>query len=149
MSTTELWILDTDTCIELQRGRSPRAARLVEVDRDGTITIVSLAELHYGASKSARLALNRPSQPRRFLQPFEILQVRLRRGSLLWRTEGIPGETRQPDRSMDILIEAIALGNDAILVTNNVRDFSRVPELRIENWVRGPSAGCRDLERLR
>jgi tRNA(fMet)-specific endonuclease VapC len=36
---------------------------------------------------------------------------------------------------MDLLIAAHALELSAILVTNNVREFSRVPGLKIENWV--------------
>lgn len=37
----------------------------------------------------------------------------------------------------DLQIAAIALANDAILVTGNVREFSRVEGLRIENWEHG------------
>ena len=35
---------------------------------------------------------------------------------------------------MTKFIAAVALANDAILVTNNVREFERVPDLRVENW---------------
>jgi tRNA(fMet)-specific endonuclease VapC len=35
---------------------------------------------------------------------------------------------------MDLRIAAIVLENNAILVTRNTRDFSRVPNLVIENW---------------
>jgi len=35
----------------------------------------------------------------------------------------------------DLLISAHALSMNAVLVTNNVREFSRVPDLTIENWV--------------
>jgi tRNA(fMet)-specific endonuclease VapC len=37
--------------------------------------------------------------------------------------------------SMDLKIASIALVNDALLVTANLRDFSLVPELRCENWL--------------
>jgi tRNA(fMet)-specific endonuclease VapC len=37
--------------------------------------------------------------------------------------------------AMDLKIASIALVNDALLVTANLRDFSRVPELRCENWL--------------
>jgi tRNA(fMet)-specific endonuclease VapC len=36
---------------------------------------------------------------------------------------------------MDLKIAAIALVNDALLLTANLRDFERVPRLRIENWL--------------
>ena len=35
----------------------------------------------------------------------------------------------------DLWIAAHALAEDLVLVTNNTREFSRVPDLRIENWV--------------
>jgi tRNA(fMet)-specific endonuclease VapC len=37
--------------------------------------------------------------------------------------------------TMDLKIASIALVNDALLVTANVRDFSAIPELRCENWL--------------
>jgi tRNA(fMet)-specific endonuclease VapC len=39
--------------------------------------------------------------------------------------------------AMDLKIASIALVNDALLVTSNVRDFSRVPGLRCEDWLEG------------
>ena len=136
-----MWILDTDVCIELQRGRSPRAAaQLAEVEPgDVTITIVSLAELHYGASKSARPESALTSLIA-FLQPFEILPLTTQAAISYGGLKAFLARRGNLIGSMDILIAAIALENDAILVTNNVRDFSRVPGLRIENWIRGPSA---------
>lgn len=38
----------------------------------------------------------------------------------------------------DLQIAAIALANDVILVTHNTREFSRVPNLRIEDWEASP-----------
>jgi len=37
--------------------------------------------------------------------------------------------------TMDLKIAAIAFVNDALLLTANLRDFERVPRLRIENWL--------------
>ena len=36
--------------------------------------------------------------------------------------------------TMDIRIAAIALVNDALLISRNLRDFQRVPDLRVEDW---------------
>ena len=37
---------------------------------------------------------------------------------------------------MDLLIGAQAIGNDLVLVTNNVKEFERIEDIKIENWVR-------------
>ncbi len=43
----------------------------------------------------------------------------------------------KPIGPMDLLIAAQAIALDLVLVTNNEREFKRVPGLRVENWVRG------------
>ena len=40
-----------------------------------------------------------------------------------------------PIGAMDLLIASHALFIDTVLVTNNTREFERVPDLRIENWL--------------
>jgi tRNA(fMet)-specific endonuclease VapC len=52
----------------------------------------------------------------------------------LFRRAGTPIE------DADILIAAIALVNDCILVTNNVRHYGRVPGLELENWADSTSS---------
>ncbi len=37
--------------------------------------------------------------------------------------------------SIDLLIAAIAIANDLTLVTNNTKEFKRIKELKVENWV--------------
>ncbi len=52
-------------------------------------------------------------------------------GDIRWQLE----RTGQRIDSMDQLIGATALHEDLILVTGNVRHFSRIPGLRVENWM--------------
>ena len=40
-----------------------------------------------------------------------------------------------PIGNMDLLIAAHALAENAVLVTNNLREFGRVPGLQLENWM--------------
>jgi tRNA(fMet)-specific endonuclease VapC len=42
----------------------------------------------------------------------------------------------RPIGALDTMIAGHAVASGAILVTNNVREFARVPGLRIENWTR-------------
>ena len=90
------------------------------------------AELTYGVAKS-QSARNRAALEM-FLAPMDILPFDEK---AIW----VYGELRaelerlgQPIGALDTMIAAHALSRDAILVTNNTREFSRVAGLRLENW---------------
>jgi tRNA(fMet)-specific endonuclease VapC len=56
---------------------------------------------------------------------------------VIWRYGELRAELErsgQPIGALDTMIAAHALAANAILVTNNTREFSRVPGLRLENW---------------
>jgi tRNA(fMet)-specific endonuclease VapC len=135
-----LWLVDTDIAIEYLRDRLPiRIAERLELAVqaiEAATSIVNVAELRAGAAAAAgtSAAVQIP-RLNRFLDNILILplddaatreyaaiRMQLRR-------------TGTPIGPMDALIAAIALANDATLVTNNVREFSRVPGLRVENWL--------------
>ena len=40
-----------------------------------------------------------------------------------------------PIGSLDMLIAASALSNNSVLVTNNDKEFRRIPELKVQNWI--------------
>jgi tRNA(fMet)-specific endonuclease VapC len=126
---------DTDMCIYLMEGRYPQVAeRLSDVPLDRlALSAIVVAELRFGALKSERPAANL-ARLDAFIAPFRLLlfdtacathfaEAKLflqRRGKLIG--------------PMDLLIAATALANEATVVTNNVKEFSRVPGLRVENW---------------
>lgn len=127
---------DTDTCIALIKNRHEtmriRLARL-KPEEVGVSGIVA-AELWFGVAHSQKKKHNEAA-----LKDF------LGYASLLdWPCEASPlyGKLRQrlqkqgrPIGAMDLLIAAHALFLDATLVTNNTREFERVPGLKIENWL--------------
>ncbi|HEV2136462.1 MAG TPA: hypothetical protein VGR47_19720 [Terracidiphilus sp.] len=61
---------------------------------------------------------------------------RIESGPALRTNPRAVGEDRQPDWGNDLLIAAHVLALDAVLVTDNVREFKRVKGLRVENWLR-------------
>ncbi|WP_226992341.1 type II toxin-antitoxin system tRNA(fMet)-specific endonuclease VapC [Desulfatibacillum aliphaticivorans] len=128
-------MLDTNICIYLIK-RKPAAV----VDRlralsmsDVGISSITLAELEYGVAKSVRPEQNRDALTG-FLAPLEIEgfggQAAACYGALRAGLEKIG----KPIGAMDTLIAAHALSLSAILVTNNTREFERVPGLVVENW---------------
>ena len=127
-------LLDTNICIYLINARPPKVLAHFQQYRLGEIGLCSIvaAELTYGVAKS-QSARNRAALEM-FLAPLDILPFDER---AIW----VYGELRaelerlgQPIGALDTMIAAHALSRDAILVTNNTREFSRVAGLRLENW---------------
>jgi tRNA(fMet)-specific endonuclease VapC len=130
-----MYLLDTNACIRILNGTSPSLAeRLRFVPRSQLrLSSVVKAELLYGARKSSRVAENLRLLERFFdsiaslpfddgcAEEYGLLREELDRA-------GTPIGTN------DMLIAATARAHHAILVTHNVREFSRVADLRLEDW---------------
>ena len=130
------YLLDTNILSDLVRNPQGRVtARLAQVrDQDICTSIIVAAELRFGAEKrgSARLT----AQLDQILGAIEVLPFEtpadLASGRLRTRLES----AGQVIGGNDMLIAAQALAADCILVTDNEREFARVSDLRVENWLR-------------
>ena len=128
------YMLDTNICIYVINARSPTVLARFRQERLGNIGIscVTAAELAFGVAKSGS-ARNREALEM-FLAPLEVLPFD---AAAIWHY----GELRaglerrgQLIGALDTMIAAHALASNTILVTNNTREFARVPGLRLENW---------------
>jgi tRNA(fMet)-specific endonuclease VapC len=128
-------MLDTNICIYVIK---QRPERVIERFRslaigDVGISIITLAELQYGAGKS--------SQPKRNHDALQQFVSPLRVADFDRRASAAYGEIRpklehkgHPIGAMDLLIAAHALSLGVPLVTSNVKEFKHVPGLVVENW---------------
>lgn len=128
-------MLDTNICIYVINKRPVTVLERFKKESFGSIGVssVTAAELAFGATKSGS-ARNR-SALEMFLAALEILPFD---ASAIWQYGDLRSaleQRGQPIGSLDTLIAAHALASNAILVTNNTREFARVPGLRLENWV--------------
>lgn len=128
-------LLDTNICIYIINARPPEVLARFHAYRLGEIGISSVvaAELAYGVAKSG--SVRNRSALEMFLAPLEVLPFDER---AVWAYGDLRAELErlgQPIGAMDTMIAAHALAVDAVLVTNNTREFSRVSGLRLENWV--------------
>ncbi len=131
-----MYLLDTDICIYLLNRRFPgveERLRKVPLDQLAT-TAITAAELYYGALKSGRPAENLGCAET-FLAPLRLLRFDGQAAMHFAKVKRFLAARGQLIGTMDLLIAACALAVDAILVTHNVSEFSRVPSLRVENWV--------------
>ena len=130
---------DTDICSYVLR-RRPREiiARFESLDRDDVwLSAIVAAELRFGAHKLGSATFSATVEA--WLAEFKIKP---------WPTEAshqyamIRAELErigQPIGNMDLMIASHALCEGADLVTNNLREFQRVPGLALENWGSPPT----------
>jgi len=129
------YMLDTNICIYAIKNRPASVlARLRANETAGIgLSSISVAELFFGAEKngSARnlVAL------RHFLEPLEIADFDQVAAEAYGRLRNILERDGTPIGPLDTQIAAHALALGITLVTNNTREFARVPGLRLENWV--------------
>ena len=129
------YLLDTNVCIRYLTRRSEPIIRKLEVHPPDDIAVCSIveAELYYGAMKS-----NNPertlAEQRVFLQPYESLPFDKAAALNFGRLRAALEKTGTPISPYDLMIAAIAQVHNLILVTNNTKEFSRIPELQLEDW---------------
>ena len=128
-------MLDTNICIYVikQKPRSVLERFAVFPVGDLGISVITLAELEYGASKSSEPDRNREALEQ-FVSPLEIAVFDRLATSVYGKIRALLEKRGRPIGSMDLLIAAHALSLNVRLVTNNMREFKRVPGLRVENW---------------
>ena len=130
-----IYSLDTNVCIRYLKGSPVKLVQKFQAVSTIDIVVCSIvrAELFYGAAKSNNSAKSLAAQIN-FLQPYASVPFDDNSASIFAkersRLEGL-GLMIGP---YDLLIASIALANGLTLVTHNVREFSRISGLQIEDW---------------
>jgi tRNA(fMet)-specific endonuclease VapC len=129
-------MLDTNICIYLINARPPKVLGRFRRHPVGDIGVssVTVAELAYGVAKSGS-ARNRAALEG-FLLPLEIADFDDRAAWAFGLIRSALERAGKPIGPYDLQIAAHAVALGCTLVTNNVREFQRVPDLEIENWAR-------------
>ncbi len=127
--------LDTNIVIQALNAR-PRSIleRLAQFNPEAVVlSAVVVHELRYGADRSARPAENH-ARLGRVLLDFRIIPFDPDDAAAAARVRAGLAARGTPIGPFDVLIAGQALARDLILVTNNRREFDRVPGLRVEDW---------------
>lgn len=128
-------MLDTNVCVYLIKEQPPSVVERFAMHAVGDvgISVMTLAELEFGVSKSSRPGKNRAALDQ-FVSPLEVVPFDRQATAVYGRLRTTLERKGQTIGSMDLLIAAHALSLDVRLVTRNVRAFGRVPGLRVEDW---------------
>ncbi|MEA2040714.1 MAG: type II toxin-antitoxin system VapC family toxin [Thermodesulfobacteriota bacterium] len=130
------YLLDTNICIYIINEKPKKVLRKFEQYpvHEFAISSITHAELQFGVEKSKHKDINQNALDE-FLLPLTILPFHGKKlvacyGEIRAFLES-RGKTIGP---LDTLIAAHALSLDLMIVSNNIKEFSRVPNLKCENW---------------
>ena len=133
-----MYLLDTNICIYFMKNMYPELTeKLLSLDPASLlISSVTVYELEYGAEKSNRGEKNR-QRLALFLAPFKILPFTADDAVTAGKIRACLEKQGIPIGPYDIQIAAQAFTRNVTLVTHNTSEFSRVPNLKVEDWIAG------------
>jgi tRNA(fMet)-specific endonuclease VapC len=136
------YLLDTNTCIYIIK-RSPAHVydrfRCLHVGDVG-VSAITFCELQFGVSNSAKPETNQLALTE-FLGPLDVLDFPSGASRIYGKIRVCLQRAGTPIGNYDLLIAAHALHQGLTLVTNNTKEFSRVPDLIVEDWIAQSNAG--------
>ena len=130
------YLLDTNICIYIARQRPPAVARRFARLAAGTVgmSLVTYGELRYGAEKSVRGA-EAMATLAQLVELLPVLEPSVAVGETYGTLRAHLERLGTPIGNNDLWIAAHALALGVTLVSNNTREFARVPKLKLQNWV--------------
>jgi tRNA(fMet)-specific endonuclease VapC len=130
------YYLDTNICVYYLKAVYPalRLRILALSPSDIKIPAVVKAELLCGAEKSIKRDYNR-AQILSFLSPLDIVPFDDAASVQYASIRATLEKAGTPIGPNDLMIAATVLAHDGILITNNLKEFSRVPRLILDSWM--------------
>ncbi len=130
------YLLDTDICIYLIRKKPPERIQKFNAYVVGDIGIssISVAELQFGVQKSRQPDQNQLALEQ-FLIPLIVVDFDYEAALVYGRISAALESKGTPIGALDTLIAAHALTRGLMLITNNTKEFARIPNLKIVDWV--------------
>ncbi|MGE0156978.1 MAG: type II toxin-antitoxin system VapC family toxin [Geobacter sp.] len=129
-------MLDTTICIYLIKQQPAAVLRRFLDYQVGDIGIsaITLSELRCGVAKSAQHAKNAKALDE-FITPLEVIVFDEQAACVYGEIRAALEKAGTPIGAMDMLIAAHAVSLGLPLVTNNAREFARIPALQVVNWL--------------
>ena len=131
-----MYLLDSNICIYIINQSPKQVVKHIKKLKVHQIKLssISLAELEYGVSKSRNREKNRNALIN-FASAFDIVEFNDNDAEIYGLIRAELEQKGQVIGPYDMQIAAQALTRDLILVTNNTAEFTRIPKLKLENWV--------------
>ena len=125
-------MLDTDTCIHTRK-RSPGFAPRLPLEHCG-VSVIVVGELEWGVSRSRRVEENQAAL-RDWLVSVQVVELDRRVAQEYGRLRAYLRSIGKPIGPNDLWIAAHALARQVPLITHNLAEFRRVPDLSVDTWM--------------
>jgi tRNA(fMet)-specific endonuclease VapC len=132
------YLLDTNICIYIAKNRPDTVLKRFQHLAVGELamSVITHGELCFGACKSRRCEEARKAL-REMATMIPILPLTSTVGERYGEIRSELEKSGRPIGNNDMWIAAHALALGVVLVTNNAREFARIPDLEVENWAEG------------
>ena len=128
------YLLDTDICSYIIRGAHPEILpHLLDTNVQCSVSSITVAELFYGVQHVKSIRLQHLVET--FLKKVDILDWDISMAREYATIRCLLTEAGCGIGYDDMMIAAAARAKKLILVTNNLRHFQRIPDLKLENWI--------------
>ena len=129
------YMLDTNICIYIIKNKPKKV--IIELKRhkpsEICVSAITYAELTYGVEKSMAVEKNRLALALLFSN-IEVLNFDIKAAIHYGKIRAYLEKQGTPIGPLDMMIAAHAMSLGYTVVTNNIKEFQRVPDLKLENW---------------
>ena len=129
------YMLDTNICIYIIKNKPKKVIMELKRHKPSEICVsaITYAELTYGVEKSMAVEKNRLALALLFSN-IEVLNFDIKAAIHYGKIRAYLEKQGTPIRPLDMMIAAHAMSLGYTVVTNNIKEFERVPDLKLENW---------------
>ena len=131
------YLLDTNICIYILRNFPQIVKENLQKHKDDEIYIsaFTIAELFYGLEKG-KFSQAHIEATHKLIYSFKVVDFGIKEAQIYANIRANLEKNGSVIGAMDTLIASVALANELTIVTNNEKEFERVPYLKIENWTK-------------
>ncbi len=133
-----MYLFDTDVLTTILKPRPPKSLlkRLSEISAMEQFTsTITISEIVYGAHKSDRVDCHLHNLETVLLPVVNVLDFDIKAAYIAGKMRAELEAKGMPLSFADLQIASIAIANDLTLLSGNEKHFSRIPGLRLENWL--------------